>query len=161
MNGGTAERYFAGFVASQDGGASYEVEHTTNAASGTFPSYAVLKHTHYEEGTIIPRTFELVVTNIENAPDTDLRPPLLAGSSVEQVVEGKTYLYYTSNGQWLSPAQAQKLGTAIKEAPDLPADVVHKTALWTRLVMVMLLLTPVFVFGLAKLRNQSPKTSTK
>jgi hypothetical protein len=66
------------------------------------------------------RLFDINVTGLGRPASNSLVPPLLPGSSVQEIVGGACYLYTTPDGNYLSPGQAKAVGRVLRPAPPPP-----------------------------------------
>jgi hypothetical protein len=101
---------FRRFQDTQRNGAEYAVTSWTNWGGFRIPIEANLTHTHFDHmdgKSSFRRLFVINVTGLGRPASKSLVPPLLPGSSVQEIVGGACYLYTTANGNYLSPGQAK------------------------------------------------------
>ncbi len=135
---------FKQFLAEETNRAIYETTQTTNIAGKQFPLRATLRHVYHERGASVKRVFEIRVAEIEAAGPADLRPQLSSGSSVQHVVNGTTYMYVSTNGQWLSADDARRVGMAARpRTTGKPLESRAARARGPRFLIIVLSVVPV------------------
>ncbi len=124
---------FRRFQESQKEGAEYVVQSWTNWAGAKFPLQATLRHKHLDllaGVTVMDMALVVRVTDIASPDDRSLVPSMLSGSDVQQVFERTCYHYRSSDGSFLSPAEAKATGRVLTPAPPPPAGLRVGEWLW-------------------------------
>lgn len=155
-----AARLLKGFKNTQTGGAEYSTSDWKTFEDAFFPSITTLKSMQFEERTNHSyQSIHLVkVKSIERPDGYQLVPPLAPNSYVQHVLGKTNYLYQTTTGQWLSDAEAQRIGRARLIRPDTPLPSKNAPTV-ARFIIFLLLMTPiVFWFVNKKRRGTTPPT---
>lgn len=133
----------------QKSGAEYSVHAWTNWGGLTMPQGASLAHTHFEHingEQTYPRVHLLTLTAVQRPRATTVIPSLLPGSSVQEVMDGKNYLYTSADGTFLPSEKVKQVGTLLtKTAPPRMVTALNKA--WSLPWSLLLLMAAAVLVG--------------